>query len=88
MESRSPAPSRGAPSRHDGRVIDEAGDVRLVRAGQDQVWHVVERDDGRKVAVACHKQVKARERRTIPVASLLSAGRICLDCAQVLISGS
>ena len=67
-------------------MIDEAGDVRLVRAGQEQVWHVVERDDGGKVAVACRKKVKARERRTIPVGSLLSVGRICLDCAQVLIS--
>jgi hypothetical protein len=86
MESRSRGASRRAPSRHDGRVIDEAGDVRLVRAGQDQVWHVVEWDDGGKVAVACHKKVKPRQRQTIPVASLLSAGRICLDCAQVLIS--
>jgi hypothetical protein len=66
-------------------VIDEAGDVRLVRAGPDQVWHVVERDDG-KVVIACHKKVKPRQRQTIPVASLLSAGRICLECAQVLIS--
>jgi hypothetical protein len=66
-------------------VIDEAGDVRLVRAGQDQVWHVIERDDAGGLAVACGVEIATRERQTIPVDSLLTAGRICLDCAQALL---
>jgi hypothetical protein len=85
MESRSPAPSPGTPSRHHGHVIDEVGAVRLVRAGPDQVWHVVERDDDGRLAVACGVAVAPREQQTIPVDSLLAAGRICLDCAQALI---
>ncbi len=47
---------------------------------------MVERDDGGGIAIACGVAIKPRERQTIPVDSLLSVGRICLDCAQVLIS--
>jgi hypothetical protein len=88
MESRSPGPSQDASSRHDGRVIDDAGAVRLIRAGLDQMWHVVERDDDDGLAVACGVTVAPRERQTIPVDRLLTVGRICLDCAQVLISAA
>ncbi len=86
MESRSPAPSPGAPSwQHHPDMIDAAGNVRLIRTRPAEVWHVVARD-GDGVIAACGVDLPAdAERQTIAVESLLTAGRICLDCAQAMI---
>jgi hypothetical protein len=68
-------------------MIDPAGMVRIFRVSPEQVWHVVERGDQHLVApCGMAHAADAADERTIPVDSLLTAGRICLDCAQVLIS--
>ena len=68
-------------------MIDPAGNIRLIRTKPSEVWHVVARDSGAITVTACSIELPAKsEQQTIPVESLFSAGRICLDCAQALIS--
>jgi hypothetical protein len=88
MESRSRMPSSGASSRHHHPdMIDSAGNIRLIRIEPAAVWHVVERHGDALAVTACRIDLPANsEHRAIPVESLLTAGRICLDCAHVLIS--
>ena len=68
-------------------MIDAAGDIRLIRTKPTEVWHVIARDGDGIAVTACNIDLPAdAERQAIPVESLFSAGRICLDCAQVLVS--
>jgi hypothetical protein len=69
-------------------VIDRDGQVTLIRSDPEDVWHIVELDDGSHLVAACGVMLaKTRaERRTVPVDRLLQSGRICLVCAQALLS--
>ena len=68
-------------------MIDPAGNIRLIRTKPAEVWHVVARDSDAIAVTACSIELPTgAEQQSIPVESLFSAGRICLDCAQVLIS--
>jgi hypothetical protein len=88
MESRSPVPSPVEPSRHHHLdMIDATGNIRLIRSKPAGAWHVVARDGDRVTVTACNVELPTKsEQQTIPVDHLLSAGRICLDCAQALLS--
>jgi hypothetical protein len=67
-------------------MIDPTGNIRLIRVEPAGVWHVVARDGDTIAVTACSIDLPAgAEQRAIPVESLLSAGRICLDCAQALL---
>ncbi len=69
-------------------MIDAAGNITLVRARPDEVWHVLMRIDGTSVVTACGVVSDALiDRHPVRVDDLLSAGRICLDCAAALIGG-
>jgi hypothetical protein len=69
------------------RMIDAAGDIRLFRAGPTESWHVLARADDADLEAACGIRfpVADTEGRTLRADHLLSAGRICLDCAQALL---
>ena len=69
-------------------MIDAAGEVTLFRRHPEDVWHVVELRDGKHLVAPCGAmlaEAKA-EQLTIPLDRLLRAGRICLPCAQALLS--
>ena len=68
-------------------MIDPAGMVRLISVRPEEVWHIVARDDG-VIVTACAIELPGADgdRQSIPAESLLAAGRVCLTCAQALIS--
>lgn len=69
-------------------MIDAAGEVTLFRTSPDEVWHVVELRDGKHLVGPCGTMLSEgkAEHLTIPLDRLLRAGRICLPCAQALLS--
>lgn len=69
-------------------MIDADGHLTLFRASPEDVWHILELDDGSHLVAACGVMLAEgkAEQRTITVERLLSAGRICLVCAQALLS--
>lgn len=69
-------------------VIDRDGHLTLFRASPEEVWHILELDDGSHLVAACGVMLAKgkAEQQVIRVDDLLRAGRICLVCAQALLS--
>ncbi len=69
-------------------MIDAAGEVTLFRAGPDDVWHLVELRDGKHFVAPCGAMLAEgkAEKLVVPLDRLLRAGRVCLPCAQALLS--